>query len=217
MIFSSVYCETPHVVAGFPLEAVNAYSSLFPVVLGIIGLVFVVRHHSRRVSLYVLASLLAATGVGSALWHATREGWALMADVVPGFLFFFLFIFFWMRRLMGTALAALVATTLTTLSLGVMVLGEGLEHPLALPMLVYTGALAALILALCIATWRKYGSIAIWGLVGMLLALGALVFRSLDAASCGLVPWGTHFMWHITLGAAGFIAFVFMYRMTKHY
>ena len=52
-------------------------------------------------------------------------------------------------------------------------------------------------------------------LAGTALGIGAAAafFRSIDLASCAVVPFGTHFLWHILLSTAAYCCVVLIARL----
>jgi hypothetical protein len=62
-------------------------------------------------------------------------------------------------------------------------------------------------------TGRKFGaSEARLGLAVMLCAMAAAVCRSIDLLVCAVIPFGTHFLWHILLAAAAYMGIVLLLR-----
>lgn len=143
----------------------------------------------------LLVLLLAAIGVGSALWHSIASGWAMLADVIPITLFINLYLLSF-----GWRVLRLRALALAGLWLGYQVLSLGLVA-LAGPALL-NGSVAYLpALAFLIGFWwvlrRRADRLAPTVLAACLLFLGSLSFRTLDLALCGVLPIGLHFLWHL--------------------
>jgi hypothetical protein len=49
-----------------------------------------------------------------------------------------------------------------------------------------------------------------------MFAVAAAVFRSIDLMTCDLIPFGTHFLWHLGLSTAAYLGIVLLVRMKKH-
>jgi hypothetical protein len=74
--------------------------------------------------------------------------------------------------------------------------------------------IAATGLGMVLATGRKFGAReARLGLAVMLCAIAAAACRSIDLLVCSAIPIGTHFLWHILLGAAAYMGIVLLLRM----
>ncbi|NBD73870.1 hypothetical protein GVX82_02405 [Patescibacteria group bacterium] len=199
-----LYCETPlSVPAAFPVELINTVTSLVPSLFGVLAIVWLWRVGSRRPELYTLGVLAVATGVGSALWHGLRTPLSLALDVFPGVLYFLLFTFLWTHRLGGYRLAVAVPLLLATLVIGLFWL-EPSFAPEGPPLAFFVGtALVSFgLIALTYRRDRRAGHLATLMIAAALLAAG---FRTIDLATCGLIPFGTHFLWHVFLGAAVYL------------
>src|SRR5262249_22612375 len=96
-LFGPIYCESPAFLDGFPAEPVNTFSNT-AILFGIAAFYVVIKRAPRAYDLYLLCFLLLANGIGSLLWHGTRERWALTLDVWPGLVFLLVMVFLWARR-----------------------------------------------------------------------------------------------------------------------
>jgi hypothetical protein len=143
----------------------------------------------------LLVLLLAAIGVGSALWHSFATGWAVLADVIPITLFINLYLLSFGWRVLRLSRLALAG-----LWLGYQVLSVGLVALTGPEML--NGSVAYLpALAFLVGFWwvlrRRADPLAPLLLTACLLFLGSLAFRTLDIAFCEALPIGLHFLWHL--------------------
>ena len=207
--FGPIYCEDLHAIPGvFPAEPWNTASNGAIVVFGLAALYLVRKRAPQSADLYLLGALIVVNGVGSFLWHGLREPWALTLDVIPGLLVLFTLVFCWMRRLSG-ALAAVAF-------LALFYFGFALSRPywgyvqrwVALaPVVVVAG------LWLIGQTALRDPRAALLGGAALLTALAALGFRSFDMQACDYLPMGTHFLWHIVLSGATFIAILGLLRL----
>ncbi|TNC16133.1 hypothetical protein FF100_02420 [Methylobacterium terricola] len=148
------------------------------------------------------AWLIGVIGIGSLLFHTLAVQWAMLADVIPIALFIHAYFFLAVRRFLRFgALAALAGTLafavaaalfepilshLAGRSLGTASNGSVAYAPAALA-LFGVGAAA-----------RLSGNRAGAALIGIgVLFLASLAARTLDAALCPRVPFGTHWLWHL--------------------
>lgn len=143
----------------------------------------------------LLVLLLAAIGIGSALWHSFATGWAVLADVIPITLFINLYLLSFGWRVLRLSWLALAG-----LWLGYQVMSVGLVA-LAGPELM-NGSIAYLpALAFLVGFWwvlnRRADPLAPTLLLACVLFISSLTFRSLDIALCRTLPIGLHFLWHL--------------------
>lgn len=144
-----------------------------------------------------LVLILAAIGVGSALFHTYAQVWAMLADVLPiqAFILVYLYLatvrFLGAPRLAGLAVAAgfVPAATLVAGAIG-RVAGPLNGSTGYLPVLLAIGLLALATAGRAPATARRLA-------VGAGLLAVSLTFRTIDAAACPRFPAGTHFAWHL--------------------
>ncbi len=151
--------------------------------------------HDQGWDRLLLIALLAAIGVGSGLWHLTAERWAMLADVLPITAFISLFLLVFLVRLAGLGL-------LPTLSLFLLYHGVNWATQAVLPPDFLNGSVFYLPtwMALLLMTfWLAHKGYAQWQ--GYAWASGlflvSLSLRTVDQAWCGVLPMGTHFVWHL--------------------
>ncbi len=210
------YCETLIVSSGsFPIEFVNTYTSFIPFLFGVAAMVWLVMRRERRVDLWMLAVLTSLTGLGSAWWHGSRTAVALAGDVFPGLFYFLLFLYLWPAYLFGKWRGALVflgffATVFLLVRL--LPFGERNGPPQGLFMTTFIFACGLLY-----ATYRKHGRVVWWGIAMIGSALTAAFFRTIDLETCDMLPFGTHFLWHIFLGGAAYLGVRFLSALTPRW
>src|SRR5262249_31450318 len=107
-----VYCETPDIASGFPIEPANTWSSVVIVLYGLAAWMLVARRAPNALTLYALCALLIVNGAGSVLWHGMRTRWALALDALPAVVFVLIAAFLWARRVAPLWQAAAVALAL---------------------------------------------------------------------------------------------------------
>jgi len=210
-----IYCETPSAIPyPFPAELLNTISNFPTILLGVLAFVIVWRTLPRTWELYILSFLLLATGIGSTLWHSLREGWALSFDVFPGIFFLLFFTFCWSALVAGRLVGLLVPLTL----LGIQALAFStlsFDGTIS-PFIVLYGSVLTFGLLLLWGTWHRYrGRATLLGLGAILLALFAATMRTIDFFACAYIPFGTHLLWHITLGASAFTAIMLILHIKR--
>lgn len=208
-----IYCETPLAAFSFPAEPVNFITNAVIVGFGLVALYLVYRQRGS-IDVWALATLLTLTGIGSFLWHGLRTPLSLTLDVLPGLLFLLLFVFVWARRVWGVYrsllfLGAFLAATIVLSYLTQLIIPY--RGPPVGVVLAVLGSAGCLIYQ----TRAHYGALAWWGGASIALALVAYFFRSIDLYTCDVVPFGTHFLWHIFLSASAFVSIYMVLRIDK--
>jgi Ceramidase len=194
-----VYCETALSPLGaFPAEPVNTITSFVPAILGVLALVFLIRHGSRNPVAYVLAVLTLLTGLGSVAWHSMRTPTTLLVDWLPGAIYFLILVFVWSYYAAGRYL-----------SVGLILALSGLVFFVPFPViiryrLIIIAVLVAIASGLVFATWLRRRAAFGWALAMVVAAIVAVTARTLDLNVCDVIPVGTHFLWHIFLGGAAY-------------
>jgi hypothetical protein len=203
--FGPIYCETLSATStAFPVEPMNTISNGVIVLFGLLSFYLTVKRSPRAVDLYILAALLVITGVGSGIWHGFRDRDALFFEVQSGLLFLFAFAFFWARRL-WSYVGALLFLGLFYGGFAVSrtywdsaIFGIPVQRWVALsPVVILAG------IALIVQTYGVSKRAAAYGGGALAFAITALVFRTIDLSVCSAIPFGTHFLWHSFLSAAG--------------
>ena len=212
------YCETPppsavtgDLLAAFPLEAINVWTSAVPALLGLLGVYYLYRHRQLLSPVLITAVATAAVGVGSMLWHGLRTPLTLTLDVVPGLFAFLSVVYLWPHYLFGIrgALATLIALFGGSALLTWLIpIGEQ-NGPPAL-VFVLTALIAGVLVLATYRRRRRLGHLAALMIASALIAAAA---RTIDLYTCHLIPFGTHFIWHLGLGVAAFLAVVLLARL----
>ena len=187
------YCE--RLGPGYWAEPVNAVTNA----AFVIAAVLMWRRASGQPMAQAMATLLGVIGVGSWLFHTHANRLTGLMDVVPILGFILLFVFAASRDFLGLkpwqaglCTLAFVPYAAATVPLWAMVPGLGSSAGYApVPALVLVYAVLLRKRAPATARGLAFGA-------GVLIL--SLVFRTLDEPLCGLVPFGTHFLWHILNG-----------------
>jgi len=145
----------------------------------------------------LLIALVAAIGVGSFLFHTLALYWAMLADVIPIFIYQLVFLVCYLQGVARLGWAQVTGWV------GVfLVASVGFA---ALPQAWLNGSLSyapALLFVAGLGIYhRRTGRHAPWGLLAAAGAFAlALTCRCLDMTVCPHFQWGTHYAWH-TLNA----------------
>lgn len=180
-----LYCE--RLSPGLLAEPLNALSNL----AFLYAALTIWRTAGQRLDVRLLATLLAAIGLGSTLFHTFASPLTQLCDVIPIALLQLLFLHLYLRHVVAVGpLAASACLLLYILALAVasrtgMVLNGSLAYGPA--------ALALLILGVIHYRLRARYEV----LYAALLFVVSLAARSVDLMLCPQWPLGTHFLWHL--------------------
>ena len=147
-----------------------------------------------------LVVILFLIGVGSTLFHTFATRWAALTDVIPIAAFILVYIFVANREFLGFSLIlSLVGVVLffayaplTSFAISYIFPAIGSSAGYA--------AVALLIFIYAAALWTKNSRAARGLLVGGAILTVSIGFRTIDDYACPVLPFGTHFMWHILNG-----------------
>jgi hypothetical protein len=147
-----------------------------------------------------MCAVLAGIGVGSYLFHTHANGLTAALDVAPILGFILLYVFAATRDLLGLgrwwAAGAVVA----------FLPYAALTVPVFAALMPFLGSSAGyapvplLILAYAALLWRRAPATARGLALGAAILVTSLTFRTLDGPLCQIVPFGTHFLWHVLNG-----------------
>ena len=186
------YCE--RLDPSYWAEPLNAVTNL----AFLIG-AFVIWRRIRGAGLPLATALvviLAVIGVGSYLFHTHATVWASTVDVIPIGVFILTYLFaanrhYWQlpvwHALILTALFIPFAAATVPLFAQIPDLGSSAGYaPVPLLILIYAGLLH-----------RRAPATARGMVLGALILIASLTFRTIDGPLCALIPVGTHFLWHL--------------------
>ncbi|MFN4061813.1 MAG: ceramidase domain-containing protein [Paracoccus hibiscisoli] len=144
----------------------------------------------------LMAGVLFVIGIGSWLFHTHANPLTSLMDVVPIVAFILLYVFAATRDYFGArpwvaavVTAGFIPYAALTVPLFQQVPGLGSSASYA-PVPLLIGVYALLLR-------RRLPQVARGLATGAGLLIVSLTFRTLDQASCAVLPIGTHFMWHI--------------------
>jgi hypothetical protein len=147
-----------------------------------------------------MCAVLAAIGVGSYLFHTHANGLTAALDVAPILAFILIYVFAATRDFLGLGpwwAAGAVVAFFPYAALTVPVFDR------VMPFLGSSAGYApipVLILAYAAALWRRAPATARGMALGAGILVVSLTFRTLDYPLCEVVPFGTHFLWHVLNG-----------------
>ncbi len=219
-----LYCERAS--TAFWAEPVNAVSNAAFLVAAALAFGLWRRAGGRDGPALALIGVVAVVGIGSFLFHTFANRWSLLADVLPIMAFIYGYFILAMRRFVGLGLVA--ALTITGAFFAFNASFEGLwrwtlgpDAPTLNGSVGYLPPAAALVgvgeFLARRAPRATYPGLDRLAARSLLAAAGAfalsLTFRTIDHASCGIIPVGTHFAWH---GLNGLVLYLLVRGAIRH-
>ena len=191
--FIDLYCE--RIGPGLWAEPWNAATNLAFIAAGVLLAVVLRRAEPavrRDPAILCLVALVFIIGVGSGLFHTFAQFWSMLADVIPITLFILLYMYLALRRLLalplwGCLLGVAVVLVLTV----VMPVGFGFSVS------TYGVALAAMLGVGGVLHFGRRHPAGPRILVAAGVFAVSLALRTADLPLCGVLPLGTHFLWHL--------------------
>lgn len=138
--------------------------------------------------------LVFAQGVGSFLFHTLSTRWAGIADALPIVTFIVVYLTVALRRFLELGWLACAAILLVFVAV-VPIVGRALSPAIGSTAVYMPALFAAFLVGFFYFPKNRELAIGIFA-AGCVFAL-SLTFRILDLPLCGVVPTGTHFLWHI--------------------
>lgn len=196
-----IYCE--RLGPEFWAEPLNAITNGSFIIAAFMAYFLARRNGIRSWDVYALILLIAAIGVGSTLFHTYATRWAMLADVLPILLFQVGFIVSYSLRVIRAGVLKIILILAGFFGLS-YVFGQ-------MPQAWFNGSLgyaSALIYLLGLGVYHFMSHLRERRV--LLMAGGvfivSLIFRSIDMALCGTIPFGTHFLWHLLNGAVLYLS-----------
>lgn len=207
-----LYCETYRDLA-FIAEPINAITNIASLIAALLILIYLRRRNIKAWDLYTLVALLAFTGIGSFFWHAFRDPVALAFDALPGIMFFLLFLWVWATRLRNRwyGYGILLALAIFQfLQFYLFPTSSGLTAAFRVH-----GVFVIIALILVTSTYSLRGQVALWALGTVGAYSIAATARTIDLMVCSVVPFGTHFLWHIFLATGAYLGIIFLIKLRE--
>lgn len=189
------YCE--RLDPSFWSEPINAITNA----AFLIAAIYMWRRSEGLFLAKLLCIVLFAIGVGSFLFHTFAQTWAGIADVLPIILYILVYIFaatrdFWNQRAWIAGFAVVLFFPYAALLSPLFAQIPGFESSSAY------GPVPLLIFAYAFGLRNRAPETAKGLAIGASIVCLSLFFRSIDEPLCNVLPFGTHFLWHILNGIA---------------
>ena len=211
--YIDIYCERTG--PEFWSEPVNALTNLSFIIAAITIMAQIRKQGLFHVHFVVLATLIAAIGTGSFLFHTKAVFWALLSDVIPILLFQLYYLFVYSRWVLKTDFLKSFLWPVALIILiglnGVLFPGDLLNGSIGYaPSLIVLAVVTALHL-------KKREPGGKFFLSACALFILSLTFRTIDEALCPYIPTGTHYLWHVINGLVLFLLVqsLVLYRKQK--
>lgn len=180
---------------------------------GLLAIFWLIKKKDHNISLYLLAILASATGIGSFLWHGLRTPLSLTADVLPGLLYLLLFLLIWSIAIFGRKIGALVFILFFVIQWSatfLLPIPELNGPPLTVFLIIPIFGIILLLF-----TYKKIGKEVWYGILMLLSAVLAAFFRTIDLHTCDILSFGTHFLWHIFLGLSVYLGIILISKINR--
>lgn len=196
------YAET-HVTDNFIVEPWNAFSSLAIAAPAVYFLWKIRKNPGQYRFLLACIPFLFLNGLGSTLFHGLRSSrFFLLMDFMPALVLTLLItVYFWAKALPKWWMGIIAVTPVFLMRFGVIDLipGQGGINTS------YTISGIAFLLPVFLIL-RKYQFQKSWEIiVGAICFVLAIYFRQVDKEFTHIIPWGTHFLWHIFSGIGAYL------------
>ena len=189
------YCERTS--DAWHAEPINAATNLAFLIAGWAAWRLAVRRSALGEDrlLAMVIAVIPIIGFGSFTFHTLATRWAEWADVIPILIFMLLYLWLAMTRFFGLPiwlkLALLSVFFVATFGLEAAVPGTVLwGGAMYLPTLV-----ALLAMGVAPARWAAGTQRTV--LLAVAVFMLSFTLRTLDAPLCAVLPFGTHFLWHV--------------------
>ncbi|WP_286755996.1 ceramidase domain-containing protein [Roseivirga sp. UBA838] len=204
------YAET-HITDSLIVEPWNAFSSLAIAAPAIYYLWKIRKNPLQYGFLLACIPLLFLNGLGSTLFHGLRSSRIfLLMDFMPALaLTLVISIYFWIKALPKWWMGIIAVTPVFLMRLGVIDLVPGQRGINTSYMISGIAFLLPVFLILRKYHFKKTAQIIISAICFVL----AIYFRQVDKLFTDIIPFGTHFLWHIFSGIGAFLLADYLYFM----
>ncbi len=202
------YAET-HITDNLIVEPWNAFSSL-AIAAPAVYFLWKIRKNPQQYG-FLLAAIpfLFLNGLGSTLFHGLRTSRVfLLMDFMPALILTLMItVYFWAKVLPKWWMSFVVITPIFLMRFGVIDLIPGQGGINTSYMISGVAFLLPVFLILRKYQFRKSLDI----IVGATCFVLAIYFRQVDKEFTDIVPFGTHFLWHIFSGIGAFLLADYLY------
>jgi Ceramidase len=188
------YCERTS--AAYWAEPVNALTNA----AFLIAAVVMWRRTAGLPLARAMSVVIGVIGVGSYLFHTHANGLTASMDVGPILIFILLYIFAATRDLLALGWRWAAGAVVAFFPYAALMVPA---FDRVMPFLGSSAGYApipVLILGYAAALWRRAPDTARGMVVGAVILMVSLTFRTLDEPLCDQLPLGTHFLWHLLNG-----------------
>lgn len=194
----NIYCERldPH----FWSEPLNAISNAAFIIAAMFCLMKARQLGRTDALTMLLVVILFAIGIGSFLFHTVATRWAGLADTLPIVLFILVYLYAATSRYLRAPWFMAALAPIGFIGFAILFARTWSEY---LPSLNGSQGYFPVLIALVFygVILARRGHPAATGLIAAAALFSlSLTFRSVDQAACGVLPFGTHFLWHIFNG-----------------
>ncbi|KKU75860.1 MAG: hypothetical protein UY01_C0002G0003 [Candidatus Nomurabacteria bacterium GW2011_GWB1_47_6] len=188
------YCE--HIMGHFLSQPLNAISNIAYFLAAFLSYIYLRQHTAPK--LYVLPILLGVVGIGSMWWHITNSSIGDILDTYSIALFASVTTLLFLTKITKSKIIA--AVSFAALLSFVLMAERFVALNGSLPYVVLLGGflIAGKIYV------KKFPSVKVVFISTSLTFLIAITLRSLDIFLCPILPFGTHFIWHILIAVFGY-------------
>ena len=202
------YAET-HITDAIIVEPWNAFSSL-AIAFPAFYFLWKIRKNPKQYD-FLLAAIpfLMLNGIGSTLFHGFRTSrFFLIMDFLPALIVTLMItVYFWSKVLPKWWMSFAVITPIFLLRFGIIDLWPGQAGMNMSYTISGITFLVPVFLILRKYQWSKSLNI----IAGALCFILAIYFRQVDKDFTDLIPFGTHFLWHICTGIGAFLLADYLY------
>lgn len=202
------YAET-HITDALIVEPWNAFSSLAIAAPAFYFLWKICKNPKQYSFLLLAIPFLMLNGIGSTLFHGLRTSrFFLIMDYLPALIVTLMItVYFWSKVLPKWWMSFAVITPVFLMRFGVLDLLPGMNGMNASYTISGISFLVPVFLILRKYEWRKSGKI----ILGAICFVLAIYFRQVDQEFTNIIPFGTHFLWHICTGVGAFLLADYLY------
>lgn len=202
------YAET-HITDNLIVEPWNAFSSLAIAAPAVYFLWKIRKNPTQYGFLLACIPFLFLNGLGSTLFHGLRTSRTfLLMDFMPAIvLTLMITVYFWAKALPKWWMGIVAVTPVFLMRFGVIDFFPGQRGINAS----YTISGIAFLLPLFLIL-RKYDFKKSFNIIGGTICfILAIYFRQIDKQAVDVIPFGTHFLWHIFSGIGAFLLADYLY------
>jgi hypothetical protein len=204
------YAET-HITDNLIVEPWNAFSSLLIAAPAFYFLWKIRKQPKQYAFLLAAIPFLILNGLGSTLFHGLRVSRAfLVMDFLPALILTLMItVYFWAKALPKWWMGFVAVTPVFLLRFGVIELWPGQFGMNTSYIISGVAFLTPLFLIMKKYHYKKAINI----MLGTICFIAAIWFRQVDHEYTYLIPWGTHFLWHVFSGVGAYFLADYLYFM----